>query len=225
MIDFSTEYFLGESLQSLSPDPSDKAKRLLASLRICLEGTFQGISQSMFFGRLAVLFVSSRDFKEACRAVHSFIRERMSHAIKGAGKQTGRMGLMDELVQDTNDEKLILSIATNLYAAGTDTSSIAIATALFLLARHPSALAKARAEVLTMATGPPDIDTLKKMHYIRAVIDESKPSLRPDLCVKRRGKQTWILADTARQRCACIQLDQRMSGQLSMTLFYLQGVA
>ena len=197
MIDFSTEYFLGESLQSLSPDPSDKAQKLLASLEISLEGIFQGVSQSMFFGRLAVFFVGSQDFRKACKAVHSFVRERMSDAIKGAGKQTGRVVLMNELVQETTDEKLILSIATTLYFAGTYTSSITIATALFLLSRHPSALAKARAEVLAMATGPPDIDTLKKMHYIRAVIDESKPSLRPDLCVERGGKQTWVLADTA----------------------------
>ena len=225
MIDFSTEYFLGESLQSLSPDPSDKAQRLLASLEIGLEGLFQGVSRSLFFGRLAVFFVGSRDFKKACRVVHSFVRERMSDAIKGAGKQTGRVVLMNELVQETTDEELILSTATTLYSAGTDTSSIAIATVLFLLSRHPSTLAKARAEVLAVATGPPDIDTLKKMHYLRAVIDESKPSLRPGLCVERRGKQTWILADTAHQRCACIQLHQRVSGQPLMTLSYLQGVA
>ena len=190
MIDFSTEYFLGESLQSLSPDPSDKAQRLLASLEICLEGTFQRLSQSMFFGKLAVFFVGSQDFKKACRAVHSFVREHMSDAIQGARKQTGRVILMNELVHETTDEQLILSTATTLYAAGTDTSSTAIATALFLLSRHPSALAKARAEVLAMATGPPDIDTLKKMHYIRAVIDESKPSLHPDSCVERGSKQT-----------------------------------
>lgn len=197
MIDFSTEYFLGESVQSLSPDPSDKAQRLLASLEIGLEGTFQRMSQSMLFGRLAVFFVGSRDFKNACKTVHSFIREHMTDAIKGAGKQTGRVVLMNELVKDTTDEDFILSTATTLYLAGTDTSSVAIATALFLLSRHPSALAKARAEVLAMTTGPPDIDTLKRMHYIRAVIDESKPSPRPDLCVERGCIQTWILADTA----------------------------
>ena len=184
MIDFSTEYFLGESLHSLAPDPSEKAQRLLASLETCLEGTFQGISQSMFFGRLAAFFVGSQDFKEACSAVHSFVRERMREAIKGAVKDTRRRVLINELIHDTNDEKLILSTATTFYSAGTDTSSIAIATALFLLSRHPSAFAKARAEVLTMATGPPDIDTLKKMHYLRAVIDESKPPLDSTLCVE-----------------------------------------
>ena len=213
MIDFSTEYFLGESLQSLSSKPSDKAQTLLASLEICLEGTFRGVDRSMFFGRLAVVFIPSRKFKKACRAIHSFVRERMSDAIKGAGKQTGRKVLMNELVKETTDEKLILCTATNLYAAGTETSSITIATALFLLSRHPSALAKARAEVLALATGPPDIDTLKRMHYIRAVIDESKPSLHPDSCVERGGKQIWILTNTAHQRCASIQLDQRVSGQ------------
>ena len=185
MIDFSTEFLLGESLQSLSPDPSDKAQRVLASLDIGLKGTFQRMSQTMLFGRLAVFFVGSRDFKNACRAVHSFVREHMSDAIKGAGKQTGRVVLMNELVKDTTDEDFILSNATTLYLAGTDTSSVTIATALFLLSRHPSALAKARAEVLAMATGPPDIDTLKRLHYIRAVIDESKPSPRPDLCVEK----------------------------------------
>lgn len=188
MIDFSTEYFLGESLHSLAPDPSVKAQKLLASLEICLEGTFQGISQGMFFGKLAAFFVGSQDFKKACRAVHSFVKERMSEAIKGAGGKTGRVVLMNELVNDTTDEKLILSTATTFYSAGTDTSSIAIATALFLLSRHPSALAKARAEVLAMATGPPDIDTLKKMHYVRAVINESKSTLHSTFRMEEGGK-------------------------------------
>ena len=181
MIDFSTEYFLGESLHSLAPEPSDKARKLLTSLEVCLEGTFRGISQSMFFGRLAAFFVNSQEFNEACEAVHSFVRERMSEAIRGVGNKTGRVVLMNELVHDTTDEQLILSTATTFYSAGTDTSSIAIATALFLLSRHPSVLEKARAEVLAMATGPPDIDTLKKMHYLRAVIDESKPPLHTTL--------------------------------------------
>ena len=225
MIDFNTEYFLGESLHSLSPEPSYKAQKLLASLEICLEGTFRGVYQSMFFGRLAIVFLPSRKFKKACRAIHSLVRERMSDAIKGAGKQTRRVVLINELIKETTDEKLIICTATNLYAACRDTSSTTIATALFLLSRHPSALAKARAEVLALATGPPDIDTLKKMHYIRAVIDESKPSLPADLCVERGGKQICIVANTAHQRCACIQLHQRVSGQPLMTRSCLQGVA
>ena len=225
MIDFSAEYFFGESLQSLSPDHSDEAQRLLADLETCLEGTAQGMSESIILGRLAVFCFRSRDFKKACRAVHAFVREHISNAIKGVGKQTGRVILINELVQETTDEQLILSTATTAYAAGTDTSTITIATALFLLSRHPSALEKARAEVLAMTSGPPDIDTLKKMHYIRAVIDESKPSLRPDLFVERAGKQSWILADAAPQRCACIHLHQRVSEQPLMTLSYLQAVA
>ena len=176
MIDFSTEYFLGESLHSLAPDSSEKAQKLLESLEICLEGTFRGISQSMFFGKLAAFFISSQEFKNACRTVHSFVRERMRETIKGTEERKGRVVLMNELIHETTDEKLILSTATTFYSAGTDTSSIAIATALFLLSRHPPALRKARAEVLSMANGPPDIDTLKKMHYVRAVIDESESS-------------------------------------------------
>ena len=225
MIDFSTEYFLGESLHSLAPDPSDKAQRLLASLEICLEGTFLGISQSMFFGRLAAFFVGSQEFRKACNAVHSFVRERMREAIKGGVKNSGRVVLMNELVHDTTDEKLILSTATTFYSAGTDTSSIAIATALFLLSRHPSALAKARAEVLAMATGPPHIDTLKKMHYVRAVIDESKPPLHLVYVWRDEANKLGSLANTAYQRCVCIRLDRRLSGPLLMILSYLQEVA
>ena len=142
MIDFSSEYFLGESLQSLSPDPSDKAQGLLASLHICLEGTSEGMNQNIFFGRLAVFCVRSPNFLKACRVVHAFVKEHISNAIKGVGKQKGRVILIDELVQDTTDEQLILSTATTAYAAGSDTSSIAIATALFMLSRHPDLMCR-----------------------------------------------------------------------------------
>ena len=179
MIDFSTEYFLGESLHSLTPEPSPKAQKLLAGLDTCLEGTFQGISLGMFFGRLAAFIPSSRKFKDACRDVHLFIGERIDEASRDVEKDTGRVVLMNQLVKDTNDKALILSTATTFYSAGTDTSSITIGMILFLLSRHPKVLAKARAEILAMTHGVPDMDTLKRLHYLRAIINESKFHCNP----------------------------------------------
>lgn len=173
-MDFSTEYFLGESVHSLTPDPSPAARKLLNDLEICLEGTFQRIAMGMALGRLADLVPFGRNFKAACKDVHLFVGERMRTAARDVEKDTGRVVMINELVKDAGDEKLILSSATTFYSAGTDTSSITIAMVLFLLSRHPDVLAKARAEVLDTVDGTPDIETLKKMHYLRAVINEGE---------------------------------------------------
>ncbi len=174
MMDFSTDYFLGQSVQSLTPDPSPSARKLLKDLEICLEGTFQRIAMGMAFGQLANLVPFGRKFKAACKDVHLFVGERMRRAARNLEKDTGRVVMINELVRDAGDENLILSSATTFYSAGTDTSSITIATVLFLLSRHPAVLAKVRAEILDTVEGTPDIESLMKMHYLRAVINESE---------------------------------------------------
>ncbi|KZT67253.1 cytochrome P450 [Daedalea quercina L-15889] len=83
--------------------------------------------------------------------------------------------LLDQLLDVSNDRKLIADEVLNILVAGRDTTSTTLTYLIYLLAQHPDVLRRLREEVLTRV-GPsryPDFEDMREMKHLRAVINET----------------------------------------------------
>ncbi|KAJ6531782.1 cytochrome P450 monooxygenase [Mycena capillaripes] len=83
--------------------------------------------------------------------------------------------LLDELVGQTNDPKLIMDQAMNILFAGRDTTAATITFLTYCLATHPAILARLRAEILCQIGDIriPTFEDIKQMKLLRAAINET----------------------------------------------------
>ncbi|KAL0949003.1 hypothetical protein HGRIS_009102 [Hohenbuehelia grisea] len=83
--------------------------------------------------------------------------------------------LLDYLVKHTDDETVLRDETLNIMIAGRDTTATTLTFAVYLLARHPKALARLREEILSHvgSSRPPTYEDLREMKYLRAVVNET----------------------------------------------------
>jgi len=95
--------------------------------------------------------------------------------------------LLDHLVNVSDDPELIQDELINILIAGRDTTASCITFAVYLLSQHPEVLQKLREEVQsvlapsgtdspteeTSSARAPSLEDLRKMPYLRAVINET----------------------------------------------------
>ncbi|PCH39905.1 cytochrome P450 monooxygenase pc-1 [Wolfiporia cocos MD-104 SS10] len=86
-----------------------------------------------------------------------------------------RQTLLDQLIDVTDDAKLIADETLNILLAGRDTTAGTLTFSLYFLASHPNVLKRLRDEILERvgSTRYPDFDDLKEMKYLRAFINET----------------------------------------------------
>lgn len=85
------------------------------------------------------------------------------------------LGLLLTARDETGDglsEAEVTDQVITFLVAGHETTSLALVFALHLLGRHPEALARAREEVAAI-TGPLGLDSLERLRWVRAVVDEA----------------------------------------------------
>jgi cytochrome P450 len=74
-----------------------------------------------------------------------------------------------------------------LLTAGHETTTLALAWALFLLAQHPSALERVQREIAFLERRPPGYEDLSRLKYTRSVVDEAMRLYPP----------VWVISRTA----------------------------
>jgi cytochrome P450 len=74
-----------------------------------------------------------------------------------------------------------------LLTAGHETTTLALAWALFLLAQHPSALERVQREIAFLERRPPGYEDLSRLKYTRSVVDETMRLYPP----------VWVISRTA----------------------------
>ncbi|MEL6769426.1 MAG: cytochrome P450, partial [Pseudomonadota bacterium] len=129
----------------------------------------------------------NRQIRRARTALDGFVRPRISarrsaSAMNGEAQTSRREGGEDMLdgllaIRDGDraltDEELEAEAKT-LMSAGFETTAITFAWALWLLANHPEAQARAREEAsAATADGPPSLQDLERLPFLKAVIDET----------------------------------------------------
>jgi len=83
--------------------------------------------------------------------------------------------LLGHLVKETDDKDVIADETINILIAGRDTTAALLTFTIYMLTQHPSVCQKLREEILEIV-GPnrmPNYDDVRKMKYLRAVLNET----------------------------------------------------
>ncbi|KAG8889049.1 hypothetical protein FRB98_005946 [Tulasnella sp. 332] len=112
------------------------------------------------------------------KVINDYLSPIIDSAERDAQKKKdlgGEDNLLSFLVSRTSDRKEIQDELLNIFIAGRDTTASNLTFVVYLLATHPSVLARLRQEVLDSvgATARPTFDNIKDMKYLRAVINET----------------------------------------------------
>ena len=86
---------------------------------------------------------------------------------------TGLIRARDPETGDAFSRRELVDEAAFLFLAGHETSASALSWALYLLAIHPEAQDRARAEVMAVADGVPSVGDLRRCKFARAVFRET----------------------------------------------------
>ncbi|KAJ7647752.1 cytochrome P450 [Roridomyces roridus] len=89
-----------------------------------------------------------------------------------SGEQTS---LLDSMLQSTSDPKLLKDEILNILLAGKDTTMNVLTNVIYFLARSPKVTARLREEILEVvgATERPTYENIKRMKYLKAVLNET----------------------------------------------------
>ncbi|KAG8985262.1 hypothetical protein FRB95_004942 [Tulasnella sp. JGI-2019a] len=161
------------------PEPKDAAKFLHAFN--------QGKANSQArLGQPQVFWTAAEFFKDSQADVKKDISDYLDPLVRAAiRRKEHRAGndenygperlFVDHLVKSTNDISVMKDGLMNIMQAARDTTAGLLTFACYLLATSPSAMERAREEVLARygRTEVPTYDNLKQLKYIRAVLNET----------------------------------------------------
>jgi cytochrome P450 len=133
-----------------------------------------------------------RAIEEMDDYLYTIIRRRREE-LRVAGRQPNPGDLLGRLVvaEGTTDD-LIRDQLLTMLIAGHDTSTASLSWTLFLLGRHPSAMARVRAEVdsvLVSAEEPPTQEQARRLEYLDIVFKEALRMYPPIHVGNRRAPQ------------------------------------
>jgi cytochrome P450 len=201
-MDSATEFLFGKCVNSLhaglpyphgvtprSLNSSAEAEAANAFSKAFLDAQ-HAIATRERVGHVWPLFEIFEDKTKApMKIVNSFIDPIVNDAIerhkraKAMGEKLGNLteaddeaeSLLDSLVRQTSDKKLLKDETLNIMIAGRDTTSATLAFIVYFLSMYPKVTARLREEILDQVgpTRRPDYDDIREMKYLRAVINET----------------------------------------------------
>ncbi|PCH44301.1 cytochrome P450 [Wolfiporia cocos MD-104 SS10] len=194
-LDSATEFLLGSCVHSLyavlPPDVDGKRPPISVTAeefgpalarvqhRLAMRGRTSPLWPLVeFFGDK-----TKKDMKTIRRFIDPIIEEalRRKKGLKRGVKHVEgtaadeHQTLLDQLIDVTDDAKLIADETLNILLAGRDTTAGTLTFALYFLATHPNVLKRLREEIMIRvgSTRYPDFDDMKEMKYLRAFINET----------------------------------------------------
>jgi cytochrome P450 len=176
-LDISTDFLFGESTDVLSSSKAASAGRRFAD---AFDRAQKSVIGAFALGSAALLDPRS-NFKQDQSTVQEFMSGYVDKALSTdkkelRGRDQERYSFAEEFSKLTEDRELIRGGLLNLLLAGRDTTSSLLSNLFFMLARHPDTYAKLAEEVraaVPQAGGPPSLEGLRSMKYLRACISES----------------------------------------------------
>ncbi|KAI2471328.1 putative N-alkane-inducible cytochrome P450 [Annulohypoxylon bovei var. microspora] len=182
-LDTSTEFIFGQSANSLLQDEAAESEGEEAGERKKrdLAGHFNAAKVWIDKrGALAKFYwlMNSAEFKEHCAAIHEFadaiVAGRLASPHEKDPEKGARFSLLNELAKETRDPRELRNETLHVLIAGRDTTGCLLGWVLYLLARHPRAFARLRAEVLDrFGDRPPDFRALAQVSYLQWIISET----------------------------------------------------
>ncbi|MCJ1232753.1 hypothetical protein MMC14_000707 [Varicellaria rhodocarpa] len=173
--DTSTEFLLGESMNTLSLATLFQTQRFLDAFHYAQ----RGIGTRMQMGMFKFLY-RDRKWDESIKITHAFadryvdkaLEYRQDHFAKNEDINK-RYVLLQEIVKKTDDRIELRSQIIHVFLAGHDSTAITIGNAIFHLCRHQYMWEKLRAEVLATEGAPLTFGALKNMRYLQYIVKET----------------------------------------------------
>ena len=172
ILDFTTEFLFGESLECLTPTPDEDAMKFLDAFHYGQAG----IGKRTQLPYWAVL-TRDRKFSQAAGIAHDFVDEHINRAVirnHAQGHGTRRKYILaDELVKAVKDKEDIRNQLLNTFLAAHDTTAVLLTNVFFNLARNPSIYNKLRQEILQINPKDTTFDELNGLQYLGNVVKET----------------------------------------------------
>ncbi|KAF8549680.1 cytochrome P450 [Imleria badia] len=117
-------------------------------------------------------------------------KQKASQGLPDEFQDTEDNTLLDHLVRQTTDIKILKDETLNILLASRDTTASTLTSAIYLMAMHPDVLRRLREEVLEKvgSTRRPSYDDIREMKFLRAVLNET---LRLFPAVESVNDTTW----------------------------------
>ncbi|KAK4136474.1 cytochrome P450 [Trichocladium antarcticum] len=172
-LDSATDFLLGYDIKSLSTPRQEFAEAFAEVQRV------QSIITRA--GPLNV-FVPRKTFRAGMKVIDSFINQYIERTLRlspdelaGKTKSDAGYTFLHSLAGFTRDRKILHDQLIAVLLAGRDTTACTLSWTVYELARHPEALEKLRAEILSVVgpTRAPTYDDLKSMKYLQNVMNET----------------------------------------------------
>lgn len=128
------------------------------------------------------MLVPRKTFWRGMKVINSFVNLYIERTLRLnpeelAGKAKGDAGytFLHALAGFTRDRKVLRDQIVSVLLAGRDTTACTLSWTVYELARHPEALKKLRAEILSVVgpTRTPTYEDLKGMKYLQNVMNET----------------------------------------------------
>lgn len=169
-LDSSTDFLFGESVGSLTPNPTVDAKQFLKAYNYGQAG----VGKRMQLPQWNIL-TRDQKFWQSCEIAHKFVDKYVSRAILQCQSSTPnkKLVLAEELAKETTDKGDIRNQLLNIFLPAHDATAVALTNVFFNLARHPDVWAKLRSEVLNAPDEEFTFESLKGLRYLQYVINET----------------------------------------------------
>ncbi|MBS1214216.1 MAG: Cytochrome [Proteobacteria bacterium] len=155
----------------------DEVDVLSPALKITLEYAAKS-AQNPFLPPLWVPTSENRRFRRAKEVLDTLIQRLIRERRESDQRRGDLLDLLlearDEATGEGMSDELIRDEALTIFAAGHETTAVALTWTWYLLGRHPEARARLRRELAEVLAGrTPSVGDLPQLRYTRAVFEES----------------------------------------------------
>ncbi|GAO17715.1 hypothetical protein UVI_02058150 [Ustilaginoidea virens] len=195
-LDTTTEFLLGENVNSLSSPDHEVAEAMAVAQRIQMyifvlkyvvtPSRIRASRHHDGFARVAPL-IPKGDYYRAIRRIEEFIEPVIQRTIaspppppqqqvKESSCQAGaQCSLLHSIAQVSRDPKVIRDEIMSVLLAGRDTTAATLSWAMYELSHAPGPWARLRSEVLRELgpRGMPTYETLKNMKHVKNILNET----------------------------------------------------
>ena len=172
ILDFTTEFLFGESVECLTPTPDEHAMIFLNAFHYG-QAEIGKRTQLPYWN----VFNQDRKFWQAARIAREFVDEYVNRAIHRRDSKTPEKQhkyiLADELVKTGKSKEDIRNQLLNTFLAAHDTTAVLMTNVFFNLARNSDIYGKLRQEILEIEPREASFDEFKGLHYLRNVVTET----------------------------------------------------
>ncbi|TYP78328.1 MULTISPECIES: cytochrome P450 [Nitrosomonas] len=175
----------------------DKIEQIAPSLEILLRYAAKTIANPLTLP-LYVPTPANRKFKQALEIIDNVIYGMIDQRRTAPSGQNDLLDMLLKARDDNNGEKMtdrqVRDEVITIFSAGHETTANLLSWTLYLLVRHPGALARLREELDRLLQGKiPNAADLQQLVYTRAVLSESM-RLRPpaSFLLRKVSKDTEV---------------------------------